>query len=65
MEFIANFFVYIYSLSFHFAMAPSLSVDREQCHLSTLRHSCKFDYQQRVLKMFAGPGYLCSDDGVI
>ena len=33
--------------------------------LSTLCHSCGFDYQQRVVKTFPGPGYLRSEDGVV
>ena len=33
--------------------------------LSTLCHSCRFPYQQRVLKTCPGPGYLCSKDGVV
>ena len=35
--------------------------------LSTLSHSCGFDYRQRmlVLKTFAGSGYLRSMDGVV
>ena len=33
--------------------------------LSTLCHSCGFDYQQRVLKTFPGPGYFNSDDEVV
>ena len=33
--------------------------------LSTLCHSCKFAYQQRVLKTFPGPGYLHSENGVV
>ena len=33
--------------------------------LSTLRHSCGFGYQQRVLKTFRSPGYLFSEDGVV
>ena len=28
-------------------------------------HSCRFDYQQRVLKTFPGPGYLYSEDGLV
>ena len=32
--------------------------------LSTLCHSWRFDYQQRVLKTFPGPGYLSSEDGL-
>ena len=33
--------------------------------LSTLCHTCGFACQQRVLKMFPGPGYRCSEDGVV
>ena len=33
--------------------------------LSTLCHSFRFDYQQRVLKTFHGPGYFRSEDGVV
>ena len=33
--------------------------------LSTLCHSCRFSCQQRMLKTFAGRGYLHSDDGVV
>ena len=33
--------------------------------LSLLCHSCKFDYQQRVLKTLSGPGYLRSKNGVV
>ena len=33
--------------------------------LNTLRHSCGFACQQRVLKTFPGPGYLHSEDGVV
>ena len=32
--------------------------------LSSLCHGCGFDHQQRVLKTFPGPGYLCSEDRV-
>ena len=32
--------------------------------MNTLSHSCRFDYQQRVLKTFPGPGYLCSENGL-
>ena len=42
-----------------------LSVDREDGGLNTLRHSCWFDYQQRVLKTFPGPGCLYFEDGVV
>ena len=33
--------------------------------LSTLCHSCGFACQQRVLKTFPGPGYLCPEYGVV
>ena len=33
--------------------------------LSTLSHICRFACQQRVLRTFRGPGYLCSEDGVV
>ena len=33
--------------------------------LSTLCNGCRFDYQQRVLKMFLGTGYLHSEDGLV
>ena len=33
--------------------------------MSTLCHGCGFSCQQKVLKTFPGPGYLCSEDGVV
>ena len=33
--------------------------------LSTLYHSCRFDYQQRVLEAIPGTGCLCSEDGIV
>ena len=33
--------------------------------LSTLCHGCRFDYEQRVLKTFSGPGYFLSEDRVV
>ena len=33
--------------------------------LSTLCYSCKFDYQQGILKTLTGPGHLCSKDNVV
>ena len=33
--------------------------------LSTLDHSCGFACQQRMLKTFPDPGYLCSMNGVV
>ena len=43
----------------------SLGLIRRDGGLSTLCHSCGFACQQRVLKMFPGPGYLHSEDGVV
>ena len=42
-----------------------LRVDRERWWFEHLRHSCGFACQQRVLKMFSGPGYLHSEEGVL
>ena len=33
--------------------------------LNTLCHSCRFDYQQRVLKMFSGPGHIRCENGEV
>ena len=33
--------------------------------LRTLRHSCIFYYQRRVVKTFPGPGYIHSEAGVM
>ena len=33
--------------------------------LSTMCHSCGVAFQQRVLKAFPGPGYLCSEDKIV
>ena len=54
----------------HFILLPlnpfDLSADSERDGgLSTLCHSCGFDYQQRVLKTFPGPGYLRSEYGIV
>ena len=47
-----------------------LSDDREAVHgkdggLSTLCHSCRFDYQQRVVKTLSNPGCLCPKNEVV
>ena len=42
-----------------------LRVDRERWWFEHLCHSCGFACQQRVLKMFSGPGYLRSEEGVV
>ena len=43
----------------------TLGLIRKDNGLSTLCHSCGFVCQQRVLKTFPCPGYLCSEDGVV
>ena len=61
--------IYIYILAHHFMLLSlyhfDLGVDSEGWWLSNLCHSCGFTYQQRVLKMFPGHGYLHSEDGVV
>ena len=42
-----------------------LRVDREGWWFEHLHHSCSFGCWQRVLKTFPGPGYLCSEGGVV
>ena len=57
---------HIYSSPFHLAMAQSqclMVTWRDGC-LRTLYHSCEFACQQRVLKIFPGPSYLCSKDEI-
>ena len=41
----------------------TLVLIRRDGGLSTLCHSCRFDYQQKVLKTFPGPSSLLSKDG--
>ena len=56
----------IYGSPFYFATTESkcLVVTRRVGGLSTLCHSCVFLLQQRVVKTFLGPGYLCTEDGI-
>ena len=57
--------LHIYSTSFYLAMTQShqcqcfLAIARDG-DLSTLFHSCGFAGQEKVFKMFPGPGYLRS-----
>ena len=56
---------YIYSAEFETATAEAqylLLIERDG-GLSTLWYGCWFACQQRVLKMFPGLDYLCSEDG--
>ena len=43
----------------------SLGLIRRDGGLTTLCHSCRFSWWERVLKTFPGPGYLCSEDEVV
>ena len=49
----------------HMCMYIYLGLIGRDGGLSALCHSCRFACQQRVLKTFPGPGYLCSEDGVV
>ena len=58
----------IYSSPFYLATAQSLwlyGVNREGWCFSTLCHSCRFDYQWSMLKMFLGPAYYPFENGVV
>ena len=56
--------LHISASPFYPAMAQSqyLMVIGKDSGLSTLCHGCGFACQQRVLKAFSGPGYLCAED---
>ena len=41
-----------------------VAIERD-CGLSPLCHNSRFACQQRVLKTFPGPGYVCSKEGVV
>ena len=59
--------LYIYASPYHPETTQSqclMAIGRDSA-LSTLYHSCRLACQQRVLKTFPGPGYLCSKDGVV
>ena len=59
--------LHIYGSPFYLATTQSqyLMAIGKDGGLSTLCHSCGFACQQRVLKTFPGPGYLCSKDGIV
>ena len=52
-------YIYIYSSCYSSIPLTSVFIGRDG-GLSSLCHSCRFNYQQRVLKTFPGPGYLHS-----
>ena len=59
--------LHIFSSPFYLPMTQCqcfLAIGRDG-GLTALRHSCGFACQQRVLKMFPGPGDLRSEDGVV
>ena len=56
------YYIYIY---IYISISLTLGLVGRDGGLSTLCHSCGFACQQRVLKMFPGPGYLRSEDGVV
>ena len=67
-----NTYIYIYiylsiylSIYSHHPSLLTLGLIGRDGGLSTLCHSCGFASQQRVLKMFPGPGCLHSEDGVV
>ena len=52
-------YIYIYYICItYMETCPVLILWFSNGGLSTLCHSCGFDYRQRVLKTFLGPGYL-------
>ena len=59
--------LHIYGSPFYPAVAQSqcLMTNGRDSDLSTLFHSWRFACQQRLLKIFPGPGYLFSKDRVV
>ena len=56
-------------MAHHLILLPlnpfGLRVDREGWWFEHSVYSCSFACQQRVLKTFRDPVYLCSEDGVV
>ena len=67
MAFTGKFVCKWLTISSCYGLIPlTLVLIGRDCGLSTLYHSCGFDYQQRMLKSFPGPGHLCfKDDGIV
>ena len=62
--------IYIYGSPFHLAAACgsitlTLELIGKDGSVSTQCHSCRFACQQMVLKIFPGPDYLRSKDGLV
>ena len=62
---LVNLYIWLTISSCYVSIPLALGLIGRDGGLSTLCHSCRFAYQQRVLKMFLGPGYLCSEDRVV
>ena len=64
-------YIYIYRqreidiASFYGSIPLILGLIGRDGGLSALCHSCGFAFQQKVLKTFPEPGYICSEDGVV
>ena len=62
---LVNLYIWLTISSCYSSIPLALGLIGRDGGLSTLCHSCGFACQQRVLKMFPGPGYLHSEDGVV
>ena len=65
MNLLVNLYIWLTISSCYGSIPLALGLKGRDGCLSTLRHSCEFACQQRVLKTFPGPGYLRSEDGVV
>ena len=64
-HFLVNLYIWLTISSCYGSLPLALGLRGRDGGLSTLCHSCGFACQQRVLKTFLGPGYLCSGDGLV
>ena len=62
---LGNLYILLTISSSYRSIPLALGLTGRDGGLSILCHRCWFACQQRVLKMFRGPGYLCSKDGVV
>ena len=65
MAFTGNLYIWLTISSCYGSIPLILGLIGREGGLSTLCHNCGFACQQRVLKTFPGPGYICSEDGVV
>ena len=61
---LVNLYIWLTISSCYVSIPLALGLIRRDGGLSTLCHSCGFACQQRVLKMFPGPGYIRSEHRV-